>query len=542
MSQNPEKTRIDQPAGDPRMRIFHTLSWLVCTLGLALVAPLSYWAGLQTRLWFAARSGFFRAPIVAAIVFFGTALYLVLAYLLYQRQVVQGRKVGTAPTILFLLASGVVGGLFLVLLFDALRLLLRAILRPQGEVRFFFLRAREISPLAREMQHYQTPPDAAEQYRLHLRIEGDGRGLLIINAATVLHLNQTATEYARLIIQGASEQEAVRTITRRYRVGPAQARADYLRLREQILTLATTTDVAPELYLEAERAEPFSVETAAPYRVDIALTYRADESGALDPEARRRVERELTTAEWQQALQRLWDAGVPHVCFTGGEPTLREDLGDLVRYAEGLGMVTGLLSDGRRLAELPYLEGLLRAGLDHLQITLASHQAELHDRLTGRAGSWERTMAGLKNALAGDIYTVVHVLVTPESAATAAETVEHLAGLGVRAVALTSPLRRVPPEEQSRLRAALEAAESAAHRHGLTIVLNLAAPYSHANPLELETGLSPDQVARQYLYLEPDGDALPAQGYNRVLGNILRDPWEAIWENPARRSLGQQET
>lgn len=531
--------KADRPAEDPRLRTFHTLSWLLCTLGLALLAPLSYWAGLQTRLWFAARSGFFRAPMVAAIAFLGSALYLLLAYFLYQRQVVQGRKLGTGLTILALLASGIVGGLILALLFDALRLLLRAILRPQGEVRFLFLRAQAISPLAREMRHYQTPPDAAEQYRLHLRIEGDGRGLLIVNAATVLHLNQTAAEHARLIIQGASEDEAVRTITRRYRVGPAQARADFRRLRDQILTLATTTDVAPELYLEAERTEPFSVETAAPYRVDIALTYRVDESGTLDPEARRRVERELTTTEWQQALRRLWDAGVPHVCFTGGEPTLRDDLVDLVRYAEGLGMVSGLLSDGRRLADFAYLDGLLRAGLDHLQITLISHRPEVHDRLSGRPGSWEKTIAGLKNALAGDIYTVVHVLITAESAATAAETVAYLAGLGVRAVALTSPLRRVSPEEQSRLRAALEEAEAAAHRHGLTLVLNLAAPYSHANPLELETGLSPDQVARQYLYLEPDGDVLPAQGYNVVLGNILRDPWEAIWENPARRKLGQ---
>lgn len=537
----PSREKADRPAGNDRLRTFHLVSWLACTLGLALVAPLSYWAGLQTRLWFAARSGFFRAPLVAAIVFLGSALYLLLVYFLYQRQVVQGRKAGPVLIALFLLGTGVVGGLLLVLLFDALRLLLQAILRPQ-EVRFFFLRPQKISPLAREMQHYQTPPDAAEQYRLHLRVEADGRGLLVVNAATVLHLNQTATEYARLIVRGISEQEAVRTITGRYRIGPAQARADYLRLRDQILTLATTTDVAPELYLEAERAEPFSVETAAPYRVDIALTYRVDESGALDPEARRRVERELSTAEWQQALERLWHAGVPHVCFTGGEPTLRDDLVALVRYAEGLGMVSGLRSDGRRLGGSACLESLLMAGLDHLQITLTSHRPELHDRLIGRAGSWAETIAGLKNALAGDIYTVVHVIITPETAAGAAETVEYLASLGVPAVALTSPLRRASPEEQARMQAALDTAQAAAHRHGLTLTLDPAAPYSHVNPLEWEAGLAPEQVARQYLYLEPDGDALPAQGYNLVLGNILRDPWEAIWQNPARKRLGQQGT
>jgi len=33
------------------------------------------------------------------------------------------------------------------------------------------------------------------------------------------------------------------------------------------------------------------------------------------------------------------------------------------------------------------------------------------------------------------------------------------------------------------------------------------------------------------LYVEPDGDVLPAQGVNRVLGNILTDPWKKIWKH-----------
>ena len=53
----------------------------------------------------------------------------------------------------------------------------------------------------------------------------------------------------------------------------------------------------------------------------------------------------------------------------------------------------------------------------------------------------------------------------------------------------------------------------------------------------MEAGLSPEQVVRQHLYVEPDGDVLPAQGYNVVLGNLLRDSWEAIWEHPERKSF-----
>jgi len=402
-------------------------------------------------------------------------------------------------------------------------------------VKSWFTPAR---PLPRGVHHYQTPSDAAQQYRLHLRVEEDGRGLLIVNAATVLHLNQTAAEYAHLLLQGADEEQAARAMARRYRVSREQARDDYVRLRDHVVILATTTDLCPVTYLDLERVEPFSAETSAPYRVDLALTYRVDEAGTLDPEARKRVDRELTTQEWEQILHRLWDVGVPHVCFTGGEPTLREDLVALIRQAEELGQVTGLLTDGRRLRDKGYLEGLLLAGLDHLQITLASHQAGVHDAIVGQAGAWADTDAGLRNALAGDIYVVVHLVITPANADSVGETVGYLADLGVPAVALSSSVRAAAEEEQARLHSALEAAQNVAHARGLTLVWDLAAPYSQVNPVEVEAGLSREQVARQLLYVEPDGDVLPAQGYNVVLGNLLRDMWGTIWDHPERKKLG----
>jgi len=37
-------------------------------------------------------------------------------------------------------------------------------------------------------------------------------------------------------------------------------------------------------------------------------------------------------------------------------------------------------------------------------------------------------------------------------------------------------------------------------------------------------------AGKAWLYVEPDGDVLPAQGINQVLGNMLIDPWEKIWE------------
>jgi len=112
--------------------------------------------------------------------------------------------------------------------------------------------------------------------------------------------------------------------------------------------------------------------------------------------------------------------------------------------------------------------------------------------------------------------------------------VAYLAEAGVPAVALSSPLRDASEEESQKLQEALDEAQSAAYAHGLTLVWDLAAPYSHVNPIEAEADLSPERIVRQHLYVEPDGDVLPAQGYNVVMGNILRDPWETIWENRER--------
>jgi MoaA/NifB/PqqE/SkfB family radical SAM enzyme len=395
-----------------------------------------------------------------------------------------------------------------------------------------------VEPLSREILHYQTPPDAEQQYRLHLRVEEDGRGLLVVNAATVLHLNQTATEHARLIIQGLDEEEAARTIAQRYRVSRRRARADFARLKDHIQTLATTPDLDPVTFLDMERVDPFSAETSAPYRVDLALTYRVDEAGKVDREARKRVDRELDTEEWKQILQLLWNEGVPHICFTGGEPTLRRDLVDLVRYAEDLGLVTGLLTDGRLLRDQPYLNELLMAGLDHLQVTLESSKPEIHDSIVGQSGAWAEADTGIGNAVEGDIYVVVHIVVTPANADTMEETITYLVERGVHAVALSSPLRSVSDEEHSRLQEALSRAQQAAHANGLTVVWDLAAPYSYVNPIEIDADLPPEQVVRQHLYVEPDGDALPAQGYNVVLGNLLQDPWENIWNHVGRSDLG----
>jgi hypothetical protein len=65
----------------------------------------------------------------------------------------------------------------------------------------------------------------------------------------------------------------------------------------------------------------------------------------------------------------------------------------------------------------------------------------------------------------------------------------------------------------------------------MQLAFDLPVPYSADNPVAFETADDevPSGAGKSWLYVEPDGDVLPAQGMaDQVLGNFLKDPWEII--------------
>src|SRR5512141_1848607 len=63
-------------------------------------------------------------------------------------------------------------------------------------------RFSKVTSLPEGLYHLQAAPQDQTPYRVHLRLRKDGTGILIINAATLLHLNATAAEYVYLFIIG----------------------------------------------------------------------------------------------------------------------------------------------------------------------------------------------------------------------------------------------------------------------------------------------------------------------------------------------------
>lgn len=269
----------------------------------------------------------------------------------------------------------------------------------------------------------------------------------------------------------------------------------------------------PVTFLDFDRVDPYSQKLSAPYRLDCALTYK---TGSEDPHAApvERVKRELLTEEWKVILQKAWQAGIPQIIFTGGEPTLRPDLCELIAITQNQGQVTGLLTDGKRLAERDYLHALLQSGLDHVMINLDPESSQ----------TWE----AIRDVASEDLFMTVHFTLTSRNSHDAAAILEKLDQKMGKSRSLS--LSANDPS----LSKDLADLRNLAVTKGFEISWDLPVPYSTMNPvsIEMDPEFEPIRGAgNAWLYVEPDGDVLPGQGINRVLGNILTDDWETIWKN-----------
>ena len=74
--------------------------------------------------------------------------------------------------------------------------------------------------------------------------------MLIINASTILHLNQTATEYAYYLIHETPLEEAAGIVAKRYQVKRSDARSDFIEISKKIYNLLEVPDLDPVSFLD----------------------------------------------------------------------------------------------------------------------------------------------------------------------------------------------------------------------------------------------------------------------------------------------------
>jgi radical SAM protein with 4Fe4S-binding SPASM domain len=316
-----------------------------------------------------------------------------------------------------------------------------------------------------------------------------------------------------------------------------------------ISTLAQTEEVDPISYLDIKKIEPFSQEYSAPLRVDLAVTFRCQNNCVHCYAGGSHETQELSTDEWKEVIDHLHEVGVFILTFTGGEPTIRQDLPDLLSYGQKKGLVTGLITNGRNLTDKNYVKTLEDSGLDFVQVTLESHKPEVHDLMTGIEGSWKETVNGIKNLIPTNIYTTTNSTLSKHNAEYFLDTVDFIKELGVAAFGCNSLIYSGKAKDEVEgfvfpiedLKILLPKIKDKASKLGLKFLWYTPTQYCNFNPVKLGLGIKSCSAAMINLCVGPNGDVYPCQSYFESLGNILKNDWESIWNNPLANKIRNRE-
>lgn len=257
--------------------------------------------------------------------------------------------------------------------------------------------------------------------------------------------------------------------------------------------------------------------------------------------------RELSTAQWRKVLDKCREAGIPQVTFTGGEPTMRRDLVDLVQYAEWF--VTRLNTNGVLMT--PELCGrLYEASLDSVQITFYSDSDTAHNTLVGMK-QFEKTVAGIKNALAAGLNVSIN---TPLCTINRdyVKTLEFLHDLGIQyvtcsALILTGNARSFNSEttrlQSNELFQILESAANFCIKHEMELAFTSPGWLPETDLRLLGLTVPTCGACLSNMAIAPDGTVVPCQSWldeNAPLGNFLTTPWPKIWNSPACKKIRWQ--
>ena len=294
---------------------------------------------------------------------------------------------------------------------------------------------------------------------------------------------------------------------------------------------------------------------SAPHRMDLLLSSMSTETGEWNCNLKcvhcyaagqtLAKTRELSTDEWKKVIDTCREAGIPQLTFTGGEPTLRRDLVELVTYAQWF--VTRLNTNGVLLSP-DLCEKLKHASLDSCQITLYSHNGAVHDKLVGAdlpgsRGPFEKTLEGLRNALNAGLNISVNTPLCAENA-DYETTLQFLHGEGVQYVSCSGLIQTgnaasdhsiTSQLSNEQMREILQQASNYCAHHDMEIHFTSPGWLTSFDFKELGLLAPMCGACLSNMAVASDGTVLPCQswmGVDAALGNMLETTWRNIWEHP----------
>lgn len=418
-----------------------------------------------------------------------------------------------------------------------------------------------------EVAHTTLNPQGPGAVRIHLVPPKHEDGVLassvvIINGQDIIPLNfswaivlnefiKNVNEYHGKEILDEDAQSILKaTVKGVKKVFPfalkSMIKKDAVSMMETFCKVAYGEDVAEEIdYVNIGEYAPFM---RAPHRMDIMVSAMTKNgqwhcnqkcvhcyaAGQVNAE-----EQELSTKEWKKILDKLREIGVPQVTFTGGEPTMREDLFELIDYAKWF--VSRLNTNGIKLTK-EYCAELVNVQLDSLQITFYSSNPEIHNKLVG-VNQFESTVNGIVNAVEAGLSVSIN---TPLCTLNKdyVETLKFLHEKGVTYVTCSGLITtgNATLEDSEKLQLSKEEIKK---------ILADATDYCYSNGMEINF-TSPGWIEEEFftehslstpncgaclsnMAITPGGNVVPCQSWlsDDVLGNFLNDDWDEIWNSGA---------
>jgi PqqA peptide cyclase len=251
-----------------------------------------------------------------------------------------------------------------------------------------------------------------------------------------------------------------------------------------------------------------------------------------------RVSTELTTAEWQNVMRQAGELGILQVHLSGGEPTARKDLEEILDAAVKAGLYTNLITAGVTLTR-DRLMKLAEIGLDHVQLSIQDVDPENADRISAYKGGLAKKVevsqwtkeAGMALTINAPIHrqNIVNVPRMIEFAVECGAGRIEIAHVQYYAWALLNRGALMPTRES--FMTAAKQVEEAREKYKGIIVIDMVVPDYYAKfPKPCMGGW-----AKQILNVTPSGRVLPCHAAESIthltFDNVKDRPLADIWLN-----------
>jgi len=371
--------------------------------------------------------------------------------------------------------------------------------------------------------------------------------LLIVAPNKSFKLNDTAMAVLKPMLAGATVAQALPGIERDEEK-TRQVNDFFLGL--DALCQGKLNETAPGAGVDIQRyTRPHNT---LPVLSEIAVTYRCNldcvfcYAGCSCVKAPDKVEMALDEVKKVLDIIRH-QAKAPTVSFTGGEPTLREDLPDMVRHAAGLGLRTNLITNAAAINERKAM-ALKDAGLMSAQVSIEGPDAAIHEAMTKKPGSFAATLRGYKALQAAGIHAHPHLTITKLNMDRLLDHVDFVKDLGAQRFSMnqliptgTGALREDIWIRYDEVGPMIEAVRKKSRTAGVEFMWYSPTPLCMYNPIASGLGNKSCAACDGLLSVAPDGGVLPCSSFGEDVGNLLEDQFQAIWDGPRARFWGEKE-